>query len=58
MKMKGKVYKACVRTAMTYGSEAWVVRKEDEGVLQCAERAMVRMMCGVKVRDRKRRVCR
>jgi hypothetical protein len=29
------------------------MRKEEECVLQRAERAMVRMMCGVKLRDRK-----
>ena len=50
VKMKGRVYKACVRAAMVYGSETWVMSKEEEGVLQRAERAMVRMMCGVKLR--------
>ena len=51
--MKGWVYKACVRAAMIYCGEAWVVRKEEEGVLQRAERGMVGMMCGVNLRDRK-----
>ena len=54
MKMKGKVYRSCVRAAMVYGSETWVMKKEEEGVLLRAERAMVRMMCGAKLRDRKR----
>jgi hypothetical protein len=53
VKMKGRVYRACVRAAMVYGGETWVMRKEEECVLQRAERAMVRMMCGVKMRDRK-----
>jgi hypothetical protein len=53
VKMKGRVYRACVRAAMVYGGETWVMRKEEECVLQRAERAMVRMMCGVKLRDRK-----
>jgi hypothetical protein len=53
VKIKGRVYKAYVRAAMIYGGETWVMRKEEEGVLQRAERAMVRMMCGVKLRDRK-----
>ena len=53
MKMKGKVYRSCVRAAMVYGSETWVMKKEEEGVLLRAERAMVRMMCGAKLRDRK-----
>ena len=49
VKMKGRVYKACVRAAMVYGGETWLVRKE-EGVLLRAEKAMVRMMCRVKVK--------
>ncbi len=53
VKMKGRLYKACVRTAMVYGGETWVMRKEEESVLQRTERAMVRMMCGVKLKDRK-----
>jgi hypothetical protein len=53
VKMKGRVYMACVRAAMVYGGETWVMRKEEECVLQSAERAMVRMMCRVKLRDRK-----
>ena len=52
-KLKGRVYKTCVRAAMVYGGETWVMRKEEEGMLQRAERAMVRMMCGVKWRDRR-----
>ena len=38
---------------MVYGSETWALRKEDESVLQRAERAMVRIICGVKLRERK-----
>jgi hypothetical protein len=39
LKLKGKVYKTCVKTAMVYGSETWVMRKAEEGVLRRAERA-------------------
>jgi hypothetical protein len=53
VKMKRSVYRACARAAMVYGGETCVMRKEEEYVLQRAERAMVRMMCGVKLRDRK-----
>ena len=53
MKMKGTVYKGCVRAAMVYCGETWVIRKVEEGVLQRAERAILRMMCGVKLRDGK-----
>ena len=34
------------------GGETWVMRKKEEGVLQRPERTMVRMMCGVKLRNR------
>jgi hypothetical protein len=47
------VYRACVTAAMVYGGETWEVRKEEEGVLQKVERAMVKIMCGVKLRDGK-----
>ena len=36
-----------VRAAMIYGGETWVMRKDEEFVMQRAERAMVRMMCGL-----------
>ena len=29
--VRGKVYEACVRNAMLYGSETWAVRKSDVG---------------------------
>ena len=32
-KMKGKVYQSCVRAAMVYGNETWIMKKEEEGVL-------------------------
>ena len=40
--------------AMLYGSETWAMRKAEENVFRRAERAMLRMMCGVRLRDRKR----
>ena len=51
-RMKGRVYKACVRAAIVYGGETWVMRKE-EGVLQPAERVMARMTGGVKLMEKK-----
>jgi hypothetical protein len=53
VKMKGRVYRTCVRAAMVYGGETLVMRKKKEYVLQRAESAMVRMMYGVKLRNRK-----
>ena len=34
VKMKGRMYNSCVRAAMVYGGETWVMRKDEEGVLQ------------------------
>ena len=31
LKMKGKFYKSCVRSAMLYGSEAWRLRRKRDG---------------------------
>ena len=53
MRIKGKIYKACVRTAMVYGSETWNVKTAEEGTLRKTERATIRKMCGVKISDRK-----
>ena len=50
--MKGKIYSTCVRSAMVYGSETWPMKDEDLHRLQRAEKAMMRRMCGVTLRDR------
>ena len=33
LNIKGVVYRRCARTAMTYGSETWPMKKSDEDVL-------------------------
>ena len=30
LRLKGKLYAACVRSVMLHGSETWVIRTEDE----------------------------
>ena len=52
MKIKGQLYKACVRSAMCYGAECWVLRKEEVTRLRMAEMRMVRMMCGKTLKDK------
>ena len=52
--MKGTVYKSYVRPAMLYGSEAWCMKESKMGILQWIERSMVRAMCGVQLKYRKR----
>ena len=44
LKMKGKIYKCCVRSAILYGSEAWCLREIEMAILR-TERAMIRAMC-------------
>ena len=53
LKMKGKVYRCCVRSAILYGSETWCQKENEKTILRRTERALVRAMCGQKVVDRK-----
>ena len=52
LKVKGTVYKSCVRSVITYASETWPMKKSDENMLIRTERRMIRMMCGVTLRDK------
>jgi len=54
LKMKGKIYRCCVRSAMLYGSETWCFQEKEIGILRRTERAMMKAMCGVKLIDRKK----
>ena len=53
LKMKGMVYRSCVRSAMLYGCETWCLWENEMIILRRTERAMVRSMCGVKLVDGK-----
>ena len=53
LKMKGMVYRSCVRSAMLHGSETWCLRENEMVILRRTERAMVRSMSGAKLVDRK-----
>ena len=53
LKLKGKVYAACVRSVMIYGSETWAITGEQRERLERTEMKMVRWMCGVSLRERK-----
>jgi len=52
LKVKGKVYKACVQRVMVYGSETWPMRSEDMQRLERAERMMDRWMRAVSLKNR------
>ena len=51
--IKGKAYKSCVQSALTYGTETWAIKKANLQSLERTERMMVRWMCGVLMKDRK-----
>ena len=53
-RIKGRIYKARVQSALTYGTETWAMKKAN---LERTERMMVRWrMCEVSLKDRKRSV--
>ena len=54
LNQKGMVYRSCVRSAMSYGSETWCLKENEMAILRMTERAMVRAMCGAKLVEKKR----
>ena len=52
LRMKGRVYTVCVRSAMLYGSETWAINSEQVARVDRTEMRMVRWMCGVSLRER------
>ena len=52
--MKGKIFRACVQSVFTYGTETWAMKAENMQSLGRAEHMMVRWMCSVSLKDRKR----
>jgi hypothetical protein len=52
LKVKGRIYRACVQSVLIYGSETWAMKVEDLTRLERTERMMVRWMCGVTLRNR------
>ena len=52
MKVKGKVYRACVQRVLVYGSETWPVKAENMQRLEKTERMKVRWMCGTSLNRR------
>jgi hypothetical protein len=53
LKVKGKVYSACVQCVMTYSSETWPIRVEHMRRLERADEIMIGWMCAVILRNRK-----
>ena len=53
-RMKGKIFSACVQSVLIYGTETWAMKAENLRSLERTERMMVRWVCGVSLKDRKR----
>ena len=43
-----------VRQKILYGSEAWCLKESEKGILRRTERSMLRAMCRVQLKDRKK----
>ena len=50
-KMRGKMYEACVRSAMLHGSENWGPKEPELRRLHRSDLAMIRRICGINDRD-------
>ena len=50
LKVKRKIYKACVQSVMMYGSETWAMKVEDMQKLKRTKASMMRRMCGVSLK--------
>src|SRR6266516_2019872 len=53
LRVKGKIYRACVQRVLVYGSETWPMKVDDMQRLVRTENNMVRWMAGVTVMDRR-----
>ena len=52
LKMKGRIYQSCVRSAMLDGSETWYLRENEMAILK-TEKAVMKAMCGVKIIEKR-----
>ena len=52
MKTKVRVYEALVKSVLLYNSETWTMKRSDENRLHVFELAVLRRICGVRLRDR------
>ena len=52
-RIRGQAYRTCVRSVLLYGCETWAVKKEDTHRIVRTDRAMIRWICGVSLKDEK-----
>ena len=53
LRMKGKIYRACVQRVLVYGSETWPMKVDDMQRLVRSKNSMVRWMSGVSLKDKR-----
>ena len=53
LEIKGRVYAICVRSSMTYGSKTRPLLVDLVLKFERAEMQMIRLMCGISLKDRK-----
>ena len=53
LRVKGKIYRACVQRVLVYGSETWAMKVVDMQRLLRTENNMVRWMSGVTLKDKR-----
>ena len=54
LKLKGRIYQSCVRSAMLHGSETWCLRENEVAILGRTKNTMLRAMCGLKIIEKRR----
>lgn len=52
LKLKGWLYKVCVRSVLCYGAECWAMKVADIKRMQTTEMRMLRMIGGISLRDK------
>ena len=55
LKMKRRIYRSCVKSAMLYGNKTWCLRENEMAILRNTAKAMMRAMCGVNMIEKRRR---
>src|SRR2546425_12874515 len=53
LRVKGKIYRACVQRVLVYGSETWPMKVDDMQRFERTENSMVRWMSGVSLKDKR-----
>ena len=53
LKMKGRIYQSCVRSALLYGSETWCLEENEMAILRKTKKAMIRATSKVRLIEKR-----